>query len=73
MGNCPDGEIGLVRSCPCEDLSCIKLSWWGVVLVGSHPGGQLFWRGLSWWRVVLAGRCPGGESSEWVFSSGELS
>ena len=37
MGNCPSGE----------------LSWWGVVLVGSCPGGG----------IVLVGNYPGGELS----------
>ena len=54
MGNCPGGEVVLVG----------ELSWWGVVLVGSHPGGE-----LSWWGVVLVGSHPGGELS----SGGELS
>ena len=41
MGSCPSGE----------------LSWWGVVLVGSRPGGEL----------------SGWESSGWELSTGELS
>ena len=32
MGNCPGG----------------KLSWWGIVLVGSYPK----------WGFVLVGNCP---------------
>ena len=30
MGNCPSGN------CPSEELS-----WWGVILVGNCPGGEL--------------------------------
>ena len=45
--------IVLVEGCPNGELS-----WWRVVLlgshlVGSHPGGELFWWKLSWCGVVL--------------------
>ena len=36
------------------------LSRWGIVLVGSRPGGE-----LSLWGIVLMGSSPGGESFCW--------
>ena len=42
-GDLPGGELSLVGNYPGEDLS-----WWGVVLVGSHPVGVVRMEAVQW-------------------------